>query len=51
MYKVLQVYFYKKIIFSPKPQFCKHNARNQAEFFLIFFLNFYLLVFFNYLFN
>ena len=44
-------FFYKKTIFLPEPQFSEHNARNQAEIFLIFFLNFYLFVFFNSIFN
>ena len=34
-----------------EPQFSHHIARNQAEIFLIFFVNFYLLVFFNLLLN
>ena len=31
-------FFYKKTIFLPQPQFFQHNARNQAEIFLIFFI-------------
>ena len=40
-----------KPFFLPEPQFSQHNARYQAQIFLIFFLNFYLFVFFNSTFN
>ena len=33
-------FLYKKNIFLPEPQFSEHDARNQAEIFLIFFLTF-----------
>ena len=33
-------FFYMKPFLMPEPQFFQHNARNQAEIFLIFFVTF-----------